>query len=193
MTTRKLRKLSSIAALGALSALTGCGAALVEAPYYNVSEVQSFKVAGAPNQIMMLDIVDANDTLDNQTWADALSNHGYPPRLNFVTDAADISDTQTIKPENRLVVVVNPTQTTMHGTLCTDPQSAKSDGTSDRVTVRFGFCAGDDIISETRARLVRDKFEQQVINSADTISFQLFPRHIRDEDDDNCSRRVPGC
>ena len=76
MTTRKLRKLSSIAALGALSALTGCGAALVEAPYYNVSEVQSFKVAGAPSQIMMLDIVDANDTLDNQTWADALSNHG---------------------------------------------------------------------------------------------------------------------
>ena len=158
MIANKLRKrsslsyLSSIAALGAISLLTACNLALVEAPYYNVTEVQSFKVSGAPSQVMMLEIVDANDTLEGQVWATAMSNHGYPPRLTFVTDANDIADNQTIKPENRVVAVVNPTQATMRDGLCTSPQSAKMDGTADRIIVRFGFCAGDDIISETRAR-----------------------------------------
>lgn len=199
MIANKLRKrsnlsyLSSVAALGAISLLTACNLALVEAPYYNVTEVQSFKVSGAPSQVMMLEIVDANDTLEDQVWATAMSNHGYPPRLTFVTDATDIADNQTIKPENRVVAVVNPTQATMRDRLCTSPQSAKMDGTADRIIVRFGFCVGDDIISETRARFTKDQFEEQLFSNADTLSYQLFPRHIRKNDDRHCPPTFTVC
>lgn len=193
MITRKRFKLSSIAALGALTLLGGCGSALVEAPTYSVSEVQSFKVSGAPSQVMMLEIVDANNTLPNKVWSDALSHHGHSPRLTFITNSDDITDQQTLKPKNRVVAVVNPTQSTMGNKICTAPQSAKMDGTSDQIIVRFGFCAGDDVISETRARFAKDPFETQLVDTADTLSYQLFPRHMRDQDDDRCARRVPGC
>ncbi|MEQ9347284.1 MAG: hypothetical protein RIG26_12655 [Thalassospira sp.] len=188
-----LRKMSSFAAVGAMSLLSACSAALIEAPFYDVSEVQSFKVAGAPSQIMMLEIVDQDDTFPDETWITALSNHGYAPRLTYVTDATDIADNQTIKPENRLVVVVSPTQSTMRDGLCTDPQSTGTDTTADRVIVRFGFCSGDDIISGTRARFVQADFEQQLRNSADTISYQLFPMHLRKNNDRYCSPMIAVC
>lgn len=193
MITRNRFKLAPISALGVLTLLSGCGAALIEPPNYSVSEVQSFKVAGAPSQIMMLDVVDANNTLPDTAWSAALSNHGFPPRLTFITNSDDITDTQTLKPENRLVAVVNPTQSTFGGNMCTAPQSAKMDGTSDQIIVRFGFCVGGKVISQTRARFKSDTFQTQLVDSADTLSHQLFPRHILDQDDDRCSRRVPGC
>ncbi|WP_417805977.1 hypothetical protein [Thalassospira lucentensis] len=193
MITRTRLKLSSIAALGALTLLSGCGSALIEPPNYSVSQVQSFKVAGAPSQVMMLSVVDANNTLPDAVWTDALSDHAPAPRLQFITNSDDISDGQTLKPENRLVAVVNPTQSTMGDNICTSPQSAKLDGTSNDVIVRFGFCVGDDAISQTRAHFDKDTFQTQLVDSAGTLNRQLFPRHIRDNDHDSCSRRTPGC
>lgn len=34
--------------------LAGCSGGLIEAPNYKVHEVESFKVAGAPNRVMMI-------------------------------------------------------------------------------------------------------------------------------------------
>lgn len=195
--SRKSAALPLALAAGTLL-LAGCSnVALIEAPYYDVTEVQSFKVASAPSQIMMLEVVDANALLPEQVWATALSNHGFPPRLTFVTSPDDVADDKILKPENRLVAVVNPSQTSRRDALCQAPQSDKlddsnADHASDRVIVRFGFCLGGDIISETRARFTRDQFETQLINSAGTLSQQLFPIKLPDEDDnDNCPRLKP--
>ena len=178
---------------GILMMLGGCGAALIEAPNYQTTEVLSFKTAGAPSGVMMLDIVDPANTLPAKTWADALSNHGFAPRLRFVTDPADIATNETIKPENRLVAVVNPSQNTFGDTICTSPQTGGMEGTSDRLIVRFGFCAGDSVISETRARFVKENFEQQLFNNAAELSYQLFPRRIRSNDDHSCGRYQVNC
>ncbi|RCK41965.1 hypothetical protein [Thalassospira profundimaris] len=188
MNTRIFERAPLAAGCAILLGLGGCGVALIEAPNYHVSEVQSFKVAGAPSGVMMLEIIDPDNTLPAQTWADALSDQPPPPRLRFVTDPADVKDGQTLKAENRLVAVVNPSQNTFGNAICTDPQTGGMEGISDRLIVRFGFCVGDDLISETRARFVPENFETQLYNNADTISFQLFPRHMRNNDDDRtCS------
>ena len=122
-----------------------------------------------------------------------MSNHGYAPRLRFVTDPNDIQDGETIKPENRMVAVVNPEQSTMGGKLCTDPKSAGTDDSSERIVVRFGFCVGDKIISETRGRFNRDQFAEQLESNADTVNFELFPRRTNNKDDRNCSSFLPNC
>ncbi|WP_417825406.1 hypothetical protein [Thalassospira povalilytica] len=172
----------------ALLLLGGCSATLIEAPNYKVTEVQSFKTTGAPSQVMLLEIVDPANSLPAKTWTDALSNHGFAPRLRFVTDPADIAASETIKPENRLVAVVNPSQNTFGDAICTNPQTGGMEHISDRLIVRFGFCSGDNVISETRARFVPENFESQLFANADTLSYQLFPRHIRNNDDDRfCS------
>ncbi|MFV1851211.1 MAG: hypothetical protein ACMZ66_10935 [Thalassospira sp.] len=186
-------KPSLVAAIGGIALLAGCNVALVEKPYYNVTETESFKTAGAPSRIMLIEVVDQENTFLAEFWAESLSNHGYPPRLRYVTDPTDVADNETIKPENRVVVVVSPAQTTMRDTLCTDPQSVGNDPTSDRVIVRFGFCNGDSIISETRARYNRDQFEAQIQSNADTINYQLFPRHLRNNDDRYCSPFLVSC
>ena len=188
-----LKRPFSIAAVASgLLLVAGCNMATIERPQYGVSEVQSFKTAGAPSRVMMLEIVDANNTFADDFWSAAMSNHGYPPRLRFVTDPAAVKDGETIKPENRVVAVVNPEQTTMRGTLCTDPKSREMDVTSDTVTVRFGFCVGDKIISETRAHYNKDQFAEQVENSAANINYQLFPRSLNDNDR-HCSPFMPNC
>lgn len=189
----KRSKLLMLAAAGSLLALGGCNLALVEKPYYSVTEVESFKTAGAPSRVMLIQIVDSNDTFTNAFWRTTLSNHGYPPRLRYVTDPADVKDGETIKPENRLVVVVNPGQSTMRETICTAPKSLPMDETNDRITVRFGFCVGDKIISETRGHFNRAQFAKQIEKNADTINYQLFPRHLRNDNDRRCNRFVPGC
>jgi hypothetical protein len=187
------RQFSIAAATGGLLALAGCSVASIERPHYDVTEVESFKTAGAPSRVMMLEIVDTNNSFTDDFWSAAMSNHGYPPRLRFVTDPADIQDGETIKPENRMVAVVNPEQSTMRGKLCTDPKSLPMDETSDRVTVRFGFCVGDKIISETRAHFNAAQFAKQVENNADTVNYQLFPRHLGNDDDRYCSPFLPSC
>ncbi|NIY77757.1 hypothetical protein HED22_19055 [Thalassospira sp. HF15] len=187
------RPLSIAAAASSLALLAGCNIAAIERAHYEVTEVESFKKAGAPSRVMMLEIVDANNTFTDGFWSAAMSNHGYPPRLRFVTDPADIKDGETIKPENRMVAVVNPEQSTMRGKLCSDPKSLVMDETSDTVTVRFGFCVGDKIISETRAHFNKDRFAEQVENNADTVNYQLFPRHLRNNDDRYCSPFLPNC
>jgi hypothetical protein len=184
---------SVAAAASAVLLLAGCNIATIEPARYKVSEVQSFKTAGAPSHVMMLEIVDANNTFTNDFWSSAMSNHGSMPRLRFITDPADIKHGETVKPENRMIAVINPDQSTIGAKLCSDPKSLPMDETSDQVTVRFGFCVGDKIISETRGHFNRSGFATQVENNAVTVNYQLFPRHIRDRDDDNCSRRVPGC
>ncbi|BDW89334.1 hypothetical protein [Thalassospira tepidiphila] len=190
----KLTRPFSIAvAASGLLAIAGCNIAVIERAHYEVSEVDSFRTAGAPSRVMMLEIVDANNTFTDDFWSAAMSNHGYPPRLRFVTDPADIADGETIKPENRMVAVVNPEQSTMRGKLCTDPKSLPMDETSDRVTVRFGFCVGDKIISETRAHFNAAQLAEQVENNADTVNYQLFPRHLRNNDDRYCSPFLPSC
>jgi len=194
MNTRKHSRLSVAAITTTAMLLGGCGAALIEAPNYKVSEVWSFKTAGAPSNVMLLEVVDPANTLPAKTWTDALSNHGYAPRLRFVTDPADIAANETIKPENRLVAVVNPSQNTFGNAICTDPQTGGMEDISDRLIVRFGFCAGDSVISETRARFVKENFEEQLFNNAAVLSFQLFPRQIRSNDDDRrCSPFITNC
>lgn len=173
--------------------LGGCNLATIEPARYNVAEVQSFKTVGAPSRVMMLEIVDANKSFSDDFWRTIMSNHGYPPRLRFVTDTNDIKDSETIKPENRLVAVVNPEQSTIGAKLCTDPKSLPLDEASDEVTVRFGFCVGDKSISETRGHFNKARFAEQIENSADTINYQLFPPHLRDDDDHRCGRFKPGC
>ncbi len=188
------RSAKSIAAMmGGAIMLAGCNVALIEKPYYSVTEVESFKTAGAPSRVMLIEVVDQENTFPAAFWAESLSNHGYPPRLRYVIDPADIADNETIKPENRVVVVVSPAQTTMRDTFCTDPKSVGTDSTADRVIVRFGFCNGDSIISETRARYNRDQFEAQIQSNADTINYQLFPRHLRNNDDRYCSPFLVSC
>lgn len=188
MNTRKSSKLSLAAITATTVLLGGCSAALIEAPSYKTTEVLSFKTAGAPSNVMMLEIIDPAKTLPAKTWTDALSHHGYAPRLRFVTDRADIAANETIKPENRLVAVVNPSQNSFGDAICTAPQTGGMEDISDRLIVRFGFCVGDRVISETRARFVKEKFEEQLFNNAATLSFQLFPRRVRTNDDDrSCS------
>jgi hypothetical protein len=181
------------AAASGLLLLAGCNIATIEPAHYQVTEVQSFKTAGAPSRIMLLEIVDANNTFSDEFWTSALSNHGFPPRLRFVTDPADIAEGETIKPENRVVAVVNPEQTTMRDKLCTEPKSLPMEETDDRVTVRFGFCVGDSIISETRAHFKKAQLAEQIESDADTLNYQLFPRKMRNNDDRNCSPLLPGC
>ncbi|KJE35235.1 hypothetical protein UF64_11345 [Thalassospira sp. HJ] len=185
--------ISIAAAASGLVLLAGCNIAAIERAHYEVTEVQSFKTAGAPSRVMMLEIVDASNTFTDDFWSAAMSNHGYPPRLRFVTDPADIEDGETIKPESRMVTVVNPEQSTMRGKLCSDPKSLPVDETADTITVRFGFCVGDKIISETRAHFNKAQFAEQVENNADTINYQLFPRHLRNNDDRYCSPFLPSC
>lgn len=187
------RPLSLAAAAGGLLLLAGCNIAAIERAHYDVTEVRSFKMAGAPSRVMMLEIVDANNSFTDDFWSASLSDHGYAPRLHFVTDPADIKNGETIKPENRMVVVVNPEQSTMRAKLCTDPKSLPMDETSDSVSVRFGFCVGDKIISETRAHFSKDKLAEQVEGNADTINYQLFPNHLRNNDDRYCSPTMSVC
>ena len=179
------------AATGALL-LAGCSIAAIERANYNVSEVESFRSAGAPNDVMMLEVVDADNTFPDDFWTDALSNHGYP-RLYFVTDPADADSNVTIKPESRLVVVVAPEQATMRGKLCTDPQSVGTRDPSSNVSVRFGFCVGDKIISETRGHFNNDKLAEQIDGNADIIVHQLFPRNMLKTGDRHCSPFLPSC
>lgn len=188
-----IRPLPIAAVAGSLLLLAGCNIAAIERAHYEVTEVQSFKTAGAPSRVMMLEIVDANNTFSDDFWRMAMSDHGYVPRLRFVTDPTDIADGETLKPENRVVAVVNPEQSTMRGKLCTDPASLPMDDSSDKVIVRFGFCVGDKIISETRAHYNKAQFAKQVESNADTINYQLFPRHLRDNNDRRCSPFLPGC
>lgn len=186
------RPFSIAAATAGLLLLAGCNMATIERAHYGVSEVDSFKIAGAPSRVMMLEIVDANNSFSDDFWRSALSNHGYPPRLRFVTDPADIKDGEIIKPENRVVAVVNPEQSTLRGKLCTAPKSHEMDATSDTVTVRFGFCVGDKFISETRAHFNKTQFAAQIENDADTINYQLFPSNMNN-DNRHCGPFLPNC
>jgi hypothetical protein len=195
--TKRLKAQKSVASISALAGsilmLSGCNVASIERPHYSVTEIESFKKAGAPSRVMMLEVVDADNTFDNAFWTEAMSNHGYPPRLRFVSDPADIAEGETIKPDARMVAVVNPSQATMRAKLCTIPESVGMDETTDSVIVRFGFCDGDKILSETRAHFNREQLGQQIENNADTINYMLFPRHRRSNDDRYCSPFLPSC
>tara|TARA_R110002167_G_scaffold339576_1_gene547353 strand:- start:10212 stop:11006 length:795 start_codon:yes stop_codon:yes gene_type:complete len=186
--------------LSGLAALSGCsGMSILEAPYYQVTDVQSFKTYGAPSQAMRIEIHDRASTLPDAVWAQALSNHGYPPRITFLTADDTPSSDQTLRDGYRVVAVVNPTLATSRQKMCTSPETAETietAGTTEkdaRVTVRFAFCAGKDIISEVRAHIVKNNFEQELVNNADSVNFMLFPRQIRDRGDRNCNRFAPGC
>lgn len=173
--------------------LAGCSGGLIEAPNYKVHEVESFKVAGAPNRVMMIEVHDKDNLIPKQEWATTMSNHGYPPRLTFVTDPAEIDANAVIKPENRLVVVVNPSQGTMSSALCTSPESIGSDAAAERNVVRYGFCVGDKIVSELRARFTKEDFTNQVDRNADTVMYKLFPRTLNKTGDKHCSPMLPVC
>ncbi len=188
------RCLSGATLTAGLAFLAGCSnMTTVEYPTYHVSEVQSFKVYGAPNQIMMVEVHDRENLVPPETWASALSNHGYPPRLDFVTDAGDLAPNQVLRDGYRVVVAVSPSQTTMGEKMCTAPETTDYPADTTRIPVRIAFCAGDSPISELRAHFIKDEFEQHVIRNSDTIIYQLFPREIRDDSDRSCGMMRAGC
>jgi hypothetical protein len=180
--------------MGSALLLAGCSnMTMVEYPNYHVAEVESFKTYGAPSRVMMVEVHDRENLVTPETWASALSNHGYPPRLDFITDAGDLAPNQTLRDGYRVVVAVSPSQTTMGEKICTAPETTDYPADTTRIPVRIAFCAGDSPISELRAHFIKDEFEQHLIENGDTIIYQLFPRYIRDDDDHRCGMRRADC
>ena len=180
--------------LGSALLLAGCGnITTIEPPTYQVNDVQTFKVYGAPNQIMMVEVHDKQSSVSPETWASALSGHGFPPRLDFITDATQLGPNQVLRDGYRVVVVVSPSQATMGEKICTTPEATDYPADTTRIPTRIAFCAGDKPISELRANFVKDDFEQQVTNNGGSIIAQLFPREIRDDSDRRCGMFRAGC
>lgn len=180
--------------LGSALLLAGCGnITTIEPPTYQVNDVQTFKVYGAPNQIMMAEVHDKQSSVSPETWASALSGHGFPPRLDFITDAAQLGPNQVLRDGYRVVVVVSPSQATMGEKICTTPEATNYPADTTRIPTRIAFCAGDKPISELRANFVKADFEQQVTNNGGSIIAQLFPREIRDDSDRRCGMFRAGC
>lgn len=180
--------------MGTALLLSGCGTfTTIEPPTYQVNDVQTFKVYGAPNQIMMLEVHDSRSSVSPETWASALSGHGFPPRLDFITDATKPGPNQVLRDGYRVVVVVSPSQTTMGEKICTAPETTDYPADTTRIPVRIAFCAGGDPISGLRANFANTDFKQQVINNGGSIITQLFPRRIRDDSDRRCGMLRADC
>ncbi|MCC9622513.1 hypothetical protein LPB41_12480 [Thalassospira sp. MA62] len=176
-----------------LTFLAGCSGSMIEPPTYSASDVQTFKRPGAPDNVMLIEIHDANNTLPDSTWANALSDLGFAPKLTFIPDATQASPDTKLDPQSRLVVVVNPTQATFGGNMCTQPQSAPLDPQSPQTTVRYGFCVSDKIVSETRAHYDTAAIETQLYETAATVNMQIFPRASLKGRKRRCGGFMPGC
>ncbi|WP_404426369.1 hypothetical protein [Thalassospira australica] len=188
------RNLSGAILAAGLASVAGCGnITTIEPPTYQVNDVQAFKIYGAPSQIMMLEIHDRQSSVLPETWASALSGHGFPPRLDFITDATRTGPNQTLRDGYRVVVAVSPSQTTMNEKICTAPETTDYPADATKVPVRIAFCAGEKPISQLRANFVKDDFEQQVMRNGASIIIQLFPRDIPDDNDRGCGMVRPGC
>ncbi|RCK48674.1 hypothetical protein TH25_13765 [Thalassospira profundimaris] len=200
----KTRKYAVLAALMGFAAplLGACSGNIIEAPYYETTNVAGFRSYAAPSNIMVMEVHDGQTGIDNARWASLLSNHGFAPQLQFVTPekakaemAGAHTDTRkdhpTLRPDQRLVVVVNPTQDTWRNEMCQNPQNTPLTPGEKTIPVRFAFCSGDSVVSEIRANMTNPINPQQVDDMASTIIHYLFPINQPDRNENRCNRFAP--
>ncbi|OKH89571.1 hypothetical protein [Thalassospira sp. TSL5-1] len=201
--TRKYALL--VAVIGLVAPLLGaCSGNIVEAPYYETTNVAGFRSYAAPSNIMVMEVHDGQTGIDDARWASLLSNHGFAPQLAFITpkkakaDMASASadsnarkDHPTLRPDQRMVVVVNPTQDTWRNAMCQNPQNTPLTPGEKTIPVRFAFCSGDSVISEIRANITNPITPQQIDEMAPTLIHYLFPISQPDHNENRCSRFAP--
>lgn len=180
--------------------LSACSASMVQPPFYGVTDTSSFKTYGAPDDVMRLEVHDASNAVDPDLLAGILSTHGFPPRITFVTTKdgeqtglkkADGSAV-TLHPKYRVVAVTNPSQSSFHEGMCTAPQSEPTTPGVEKTRIRFSFCAGDKIVSETTAYVKNPVNAEELDKVAGPVIQFLFPPARNDDDRHDCNTLVPG-
>jgi len=182
--------------------LAACGASTIEAPFYDTTDVAGFKRYAAPSNIMVMEVHDGQTGIDDASWANMFSHHGFAPQLTFISpqqakaEAGSVNASRnkpTLRPKHRMVVVVNPTQNTSRDAMCEDPQNAALTPGQAKTPIRFAFCSGDSVISELRANVENPIDRKKINDLATTVIHYLFPINQPDRNDDHCSRMSPGC
>ena len=199
----KTRKYALLAALMGLAApLLGACGNIIETPYYETSNVSGFRSYAAPSNIMVMEVHDGQTGIDDARWASLFSNHGFAPQLQFITPeqakaemakAKTGDDHPTLRPDQRMVVVVNPTRDTWRNEMCKNPQNTVATPGEKSIPVRFAFCSGDRAISEIKANMTNPITQKQLDDMSSTLIHYLFPISQPDHNDDRCSRFNPGC
>ena len=79
---------------------------------------------------------------------DAMQGRHWGPPVRFTTKPGD-----NARPNYRIVMFFDPPTPSQASALCQDPRRLATERRPDKISVHAGFCVGDELQSEVRARM----------------------------------------